>query len=199
MEKQGPQPQEGWALKTVKKPTRTVKKAKDYLVQKFDAGTKTGLKADPVQVSREMKYVKDNSGQLLFKPDEWRTAQQINSFFSRLSALQKRQKQLTAEGETDEIAEISEEDGDAWDSEMALERLRNAVFNDLLNPVPVHPIQVGERNTCQLARANKLHALEVSQLREICEELGLRGQGSEKRKKTFIGPLQTYVERCSCT
>ena len=75
-----------------------VKKAKDYLVQKFDAGTKTGLKADPVQVSREMKYVKDNSGQLLFKPDKWRTAQQITSFFSRLSALQKRQKQLTAEG-----------------------------------------------------------------------------------------------------
>ena len=79
MEKQGPQPQEGWALKTVKKPTRMVEKAKDYLVQKFDAGTKTGLKADPVQVSREMKYVKDSSGQLLFKPDEWITAQQINS------------------------------------------------------------------------------------------------------------------------
>ena len=73
------------------------------------------------------------------------------------------------------------------------------VFNDLSNSVPVHPIKVGERNICQLARANKLHALKVSELREICEELGLRGQGSEKRKKTYIGPLQTYVERCSCT
>ena len=146
-----------------------------------------------------MKYVKDNSGKLLFKPDEWRTAQQITSFFSRLSALQKRQKQLTAEGETDEIAEISKEDGDAWDSEMALERLRNAVFNDLSNSVLVHPIKVGERNICQLARANKLHALKVSEPREICEELGLRGQGSEKRKKSFIRPLQTYVERGSYT
>ena len=82
---------------------------------------------------------------------------------------------------------------------MALKRLRNAVFNDFSNPVSVHPISVGERNTCQLARANKLHALKVSQLREICEELGLREQGSEKGKKTFIGPLQTYVERCSCS
>ena len=46
------------------------------------------------------------------------------------------------EGETDEIAEISEEDGDAWDSEIALERLRNAVFNDLSNSVPVHPLKL---------------------------------------------------------
>ena len=93
---------------------------------------------------------------------------------------------MTAEGETDGIAEISEEDGDAWDSEIALERLRNAVFNDLSNSVPVHPIKVGERNICQLARANKLHALKVSELREIYEEFDSRGQGSEKRKKTFI-------------
>jgi len=32
---------------------------KAYLVQKFDAGARSGLKADPGQVSHEMKFAKD--------------------------------------------------------------------------------------------------------------------------------------------
>ena len=41
---------------------------KAYLVQKFDTGCRTGQKADPVQVAREMKIVKDDAGHLLFTP-----------------------------------------------------------------------------------------------------------------------------------
>ena len=63
-----------------------------YLEQKFDAGSVSGLKADPLQVSHEMKFVKDKNGNLLFSPEEWRTVQQISSFFSRLSTIQRQIK-----------------------------------------------------------------------------------------------------------
>ena len=49
--------------------------------QKFDTGCRTGQKADSVQVAGELKIVTDGAGHLLFTPQEWRTAQQINSFF----------------------------------------------------------------------------------------------------------------------
>ena len=47
----------GWALITVKKPSRMEAHVKAYLVQKFDTGCRTGQKADPVQVDREKKVV----------------------------------------------------------------------------------------------------------------------------------------------
>ena len=71
----------GWALKTVKKPSRMEAHVKAHLVQKFETGWITGQKEYPVQVARKVKIVKDDAGHLLFTPQEWRTAQQIKSFF----------------------------------------------------------------------------------------------------------------------
>ena len=48
-----------------------------FLVQKFNQGEAGGQKADPVQVPREMKSIRDSGGKLQFKPDEWRTAQLV--------------------------------------------------------------------------------------------------------------------------
>ena len=84
LSKKDQQPME-WALKTVKKPSRMEARVKAYLVQKFDTGCRTGQKADPVQVAREMKIVKDDGGHLLFTPQEWRTAQRIKFFLKTIS------------------------------------------------------------------------------------------------------------------
>ena len=170
-----------------------VKKTKEFLLKKFDAGVKSGQKADPVQVSSEMKYAKDNSGYLLFKPEEWRTAQQISSFFSRLSALQ-RKKQITDGQAVDCMEDLPDEDADAWEVEMAHEQIRNTVLNEISNWGPIGAIDV-----CELARADKLKKLKVSELSEICRALGLDVQGSNKRKKPCIDLLQAYVRRCSCS
>lgn len=70
----------GWALKSTKRTTRMEEKVKSFLVQKFDQGVAGGQKADPIQVAREMKSIRDSSGKLQFTPDEWRTAHQISSF-----------------------------------------------------------------------------------------------------------------------
>lgn len=185
----------GWALKAIKKPSRMADHVKTYLVQKFDAGARSGLKADPVQVAHEMKFIKDDNGHPLFSPEEWRTSQQINSFFSRLSAMQ-RQSQTEKSHLEEANVEVSEEDLEALESEIALDSLREAVLHDMT--VPHHPIQVGRRNVCELSREKKLNTLKVAELREMCRSLQLAVVGSLARKKSFIEPLETYVKTCTC-
>ena len=185
----------GWALKTTKRPSRMTDRVKAYLEQKFDAGSVSGLKADPIQVSNEMKFVKDKNGNLLFGPEEWRTAQQISSFFSRLSAIQ-RQRQ-TERGQLEESRdEITEEDLEALESEIVFNDLRQAVLREVT--MTHHPIEVGTRNVCELSRAKKLQTLKLSELKELCESLQLAVVGSPARKKSFIQPLETYAKTCTC-
>ena len=189
----------GWALKTTRRPSRMTDRVKAYLEQKFDAGSVSGLKADPIQVSNEMKFVKDKNGNLLFGPEEWRTAQQISSFFSRLSAIQ-RQRQ-TERGQLQEPrGEIDtrgpEEDLEALESEIVFNDLRQAVLRDVT--MPHHPIEVGTRNVCELLRTKKLKTLKLSELKELCESLQLAVAGSPARKKSFIEPLETYAKACTC-
>ena len=107
----------GWPLKVAKRPTRMTDKVKTFLTRKFEDGLRTGNKADPVQVAREMKTLRDEDGQSTFKPEEWRTAQQISSLFSRQTVVQ-RHKGVDAE-------EILEEDIEAAESEVALSTLRS--------------------------------------------------------------------------
>ena len=78
----------GWALKVTKRPTRMTDNVKTFLIKKFEDGVRSEKKADPVQVhvAREMKALKIENGQPTFHPEEWRTAQQISSLFSRQTA-----------------------------------------------------------------------------------------------------------------
>jgi len=71
----------GWALKITKQPTRMTDNFRT-LMKKFEEGARTGNKADPAQIAREMKTLRNEDRELTFKPEEWRTAQQISSLFS---------------------------------------------------------------------------------------------------------------------
>ena len=189
------EPKIGWALKTSRAWTRMGEKARQFLVEQFDLGAVTGQKADPTQLSREMKRAKDEHGKALFKPEEWRTADQIKSFFSRLSAKQRKQQV-----ESDECAieeELTEEDIEAIQAEESFYALRDVVVQDMEGPD--HPVLVGERNICQLLKNGKLNSLRITDLRSICESLSIEIQsGSEKRKKTYIEPIEEYIQGCSC-
>ena len=181
---------EGWALKTTRRAPRMVEKAKAFLIEKFNAGATGRQKSDPAQVAKEMKFAKDTRGNLLFQPEEWRTAQQISSFFSRLSALQ-RHKQA----ESDDDA-VDEEDIVAMETEHYLQTVHQAVLEDMGSPS--HPIKVNNFNICELLDAGKLSTLKVVQLRDVCSELKLQTPGSQSRKRTFIDPLEAFANTCSC-
>ena len=51
--------QPGWALKVVKKPSRMTEKSKEFLLRKFNDGARSVYKADPVQLAKEMKVVRN--------------------------------------------------------------------------------------------------------------------------------------------
>lgn len=171
---------EGWALKTTKAP-RMEEKVKIFLMQKFNTVATEGQKAG------EMKCVRDGSGEQQLKPEEWRTAQQINNFFSRMSTLQCQRQPYENQEE-----EFAEEDLKALQSEDSFQAIRREVFKDIESPE--HPIQVGAVKVCALLHAGKLSLLKLAQLREMCTAFQLQTVGSYSRKRTHTEPLNTYAK-----
>ena len=60
----------GWALKVPKRPARMTDNVKTSLMKKFEESARTGNKADPVQVAREMKTLRNENSEPTFKPEE---------------------------------------------------------------------------------------------------------------------------------
>lgn len=178
----------GWALKITKRPTRMTDNVKTFLMKKFEEVARTGNKADPVQVAREMKTLRNEDGKLTFKPEEWRTAQQISSLFSRQTAAL-RHRGIDAE-------EIPEEDIEAAESEMAFDTLRSLVMDDMGKPS--HPIIVGVSNICELVKNKNLDSLKLAVLQQICSQLHLTTSGPLSRKKTFYEAIEKFSESCVC-
>ena len=64
-----------WAHKSGEsRRTRFTQNRKSYLTAKFRIQEETGGKADPVAVARSMMCVKDSTGNVLFKSNEFLTA-----------------------------------------------------------------------------------------------------------------------------
>ncbi|CAB4009561.1 zinc finger MYM-type 2-like [Paramuricea clavata] len=80
----------GWALqKPIGSGTLFSERVKQYLQSCFYIGVRTGRKADPAQVSVDMRNDKIADGQRAFSREEWLTKVQIKGFFSRLAAAQR--------------------------------------------------------------------------------------------------------------
>ena len=103
----------GWALKNPKKPSRMSDSVKLFLIAIFNEGQRKkkggGIKANPQEVAHIVKHKLNEIGKLAFHPDEWRTAKQIASFFSRMSSVQKDHVNIDAV----EAADLDDDDCDA--------------------------------------------------------------------------------------
>lgn len=78
----------GLALKKSKSRGRYSEHLKEYLKKLFLEGEETGRKANPSDVSSAIKSLKTEDGKSkLFERSEWLTAQQVKSYFLRLSVL----------------------------------------------------------------------------------------------------------------
>lgn len=72
----------GWALQKPRgSGSRFSERVRQYLQSCFDLGVRTGRKADPAQVSADMRNVKTADGQRAFSREEWLTKVQIKGFF----------------------------------------------------------------------------------------------------------------------
>ena len=92
---------QGWALKGTRKATRFNENQREYLDDKFQIGQESGHKADPEKVSRDMRYARRDNGERRFDVEEFLTAQQIQSYFSRTAA--KLKHAVTAQSGHDSI------------------------------------------------------------------------------------------------
>ena len=152
-----------------------------------------------MSVSREMKFKRDDKGELVFQPEEWKTAKTIKSFFPRYSVKLKQQGVSKSKGMGGFQPEVEEEMADdmkALEFETAMQNLRQAVYNDL--KIPEHSIEVNQFNICKLMQEGKLKTLKLQDLKAICTTIGLTTEGSQGRKKSFVEPLKELVKKCTC-
>ena len=79
----------GWALKA-RKCSRFTEQVKNFLLELFLVGEETERKMTPLDASRRIRTLcREGTNQRLFDKEDWLTAQQIASYFSRLATLKK--------------------------------------------------------------------------------------------------------------
>ena len=116
----------------------------------------TGRKADPAQVSVDMRNVKTADGQQAFSREEWLTKVQIKGFFSRLAAAQRKRTM----GESSAEAHPA----DKGDEELLQEELarlekknREEQVHEVFSQIALkHPIQYEDHDICSLSKAGAL-------------------------------------------
>ena len=142
-------------------------KQKNYIIELFLFGEKTGRKADASEVSKTMRKARNEDGSLLFQSDEYLTSMQITSFFSRLAA----KKSVQVSSSTSYLAD--EDDRDDLLSAMAeqeLEEIRQEVINEISIQ---HPITFQSYNICEMAATSQLSKFSIAMLEEICKNFEL--------------------------
>ena len=93
---------EGWACRESAMPRhRFNSKQRRYLEEKFKHGETKGIKANPDDVSKEMRCLRDQSGKRIFTVKEFLRPQQITSFFSRMAC--KRRDATYSDDEAEEF------------------------------------------------------------------------------------------------
>ena len=175
---------EGWALKLAKKSTRFNETQKKYLEEKFNLGQQTGHKQNPEQVARDMRLAKKTDGSRLFSSDEFLTAQQIQSFFSRMAYKLRH------------AVEISDSDIRAAQEEQDFCSTRQAVLDEVQLQ---HPIAYDNLNLCDMQKKGSMKTLSIAMLKTVCEYFGLPTEGfNSRRKAEYLSALGDLVTACGC-
>jgi len=183
----------GWALKSSgTQRTRLTENQKQYLTEVFKIGEQTGKKADPSNVSKSMRKVRNVDGSSRFDSSSYLTAQQVASFFSRLAS-----KKVVQADESEDEEDVHAEEMNKI-HEQNIQDLSNEVMAEIS---PQHPIMYDTHNICEIVACSKLTKFSVQMLQDICNfyELDISTiNHNVKRKKPYIDLLTKLVGSCSC-
>jgi len=174
---------QGWALRTTKKRGRFNDNQRRYLDERFQLGEQSGHKADPEQVSIDMRRAKNHDGTRRFTIDEFLSAQQIKSYFSRTNA-----KLKNVQSDADLQAVLDHEQ---------FISTRQAILDECH---VTHPIIYDTYNICDLYKTDKLRKFNVAMLRLICEYFGIPVDdlAGARFKAPYLKLLKQLVDSCSC-
>ena len=142
---------EGWACRESAMPRhRLNSKQRRFLEETFTHGGTTGIKANPDDVSKEMRCLRDKSGKRIFTVKEFLRPQQITSFFSRMAC-----KRRDATDSDDEAKEFARQHA-AVHSDM-IEVLRQEI---------THPLLFSGKNLCFMTES-EIESLKITQMSSI--------------------------------
>ena len=80
----------GWALNKGRTGgVRFSENVRRYLTTRFEMGERTGKKANPEEIERQMRNARNERNERLFQREEWLTKTQIMFFFSHLASRQR--------------------------------------------------------------------------------------------------------------
>ena len=179
---------QGWALRTTKSSKRFNERQKSYLNEKFNIGNETGHKLDPVTVSQDMRFAKDQDGNRRFTLNEFLTPQQIQSYFSRKASKQKKGQVQPVDRPEDRVAAEDQE---------AYSNTRCTVIKECQL---IHPIVYDSYNLCNLVSKKSLKKFSVSLLRVICEHYYINVSAiTAHLKAPYIALINDMVQSCSCS
>ena len=171
----------GWALQ---KPrgggTRYSSQVKDYLKAKFDAGEESGCKADPQQVAIDMRNTRTEENKRMFSRNEWLSRNQVQSYFSRLAVLKRKQTNPSSSRQAtiDDLEDVVHEEDWLQQVDEVYEKLSVQ-----------HPIYYDAYNLCDLHHKNKLGSFNMEMLKSICNHFEISFK-SKDRKYILIEKLE---------
>lgn len=174
---------QGWALKTSRKKGRFTTNQRQYLDDKFKIGQQSGHKADSEQVSIDMRHAKNEDGTRRFTVEEFLSAKQIKSYFSRTSA---KLRNVDNDADLRAIADQAE-----------YSRTREAIIEECRI---THPITYDTHNICDLYATNKLRKFNVAMLHLVCEyfRIDVQHLSGTRFKAPYLQLISELVESCPC-
>ena len=171
---------EGWACRESAMPRhRFNSKQRRYLEEKFKHGETKGIKANPDDVSKEMRCLRDQSGKRIFTVKEFLRPQQITSFFSRMAC--KRRDATDSDDEAEEFA-----------------RQQAAVHSDVMEVLRqeiTHPLLFSGKNLC-LMTESEIESLKITQMRSIVSHFSIKVKA--RKKNVYSVAIIEFLKRCSC-
>jgi len=149
---------EGWSgWESAKPPHRFNSKQKRYLEETFQHGATTRVKANPEDVSKEMRCLRDQNRKRIFTVEEFLHPRQICSFFSRMAS---KTRDAT---ETDHEAE-------------EFVRQQAAVHSDVIEALTqeiIRPLLFSRRNLCLMTEP-EIKSLKMTKMRSIPSHFSIK-------------------------
>ena len=143
-----------------------------------------------MDVARDIRYARNQQGVKLVTVDEFLTAQQIQSYFSRRASKLRHSHSDDPESEQDEDVILAAEE------ELAHQNVRTVVLNEVALK---HPVVFDVFNLCDMHVSGKLRQLSVAMLRSICEHFDIDVENTKGRRDApYLSLLREFLESCDC-
>ena len=166
-------------LESAKPRHRFSSKQKRHLEGKFQRGETTGVEANPDDVSKEMRCLRDESGKRMFTVEEFLRPHKISSFFSRIPC-----KGRDTTDSDDEAKEFS--------------RQQAAIHSDVMEALQqevTYSVLFSRKNLCLMT---EIKSLKITQMRSTASHFSINLKVKGRKEEQYSDAIIAFLNGCSC-